>query len=83
MTELKARLSDRYDGQNKKTQDELHEALIMDLQEKELAVQRGMELSLDRVYQGFTKLANSIEKNIPQYEYINLNCMKVGIHLLL
>lgn len=41
MTTLGSRPSDKYDEQNKQAQQEIHDALILDLQDKERAIQQG------------------------------------------
>ena len=41
MMTLGSRPSDKYDGQNKQVQQELHDSLILDLQDKERAIQQG------------------------------------------
>ena len=42
MMTLGSRPSDKYDAQNKQVQQELHDSLILDLQDKERAIEQGM-----------------------------------------
>ena len=41
MTTMGSRLSDKYDEQNRQVQQEIHDSLILDLQDKERAIQQG------------------------------------------
>ncbi len=44
MTSLGSRPSDKYDEQNRQAQQEIHDSLILDLQDKERAIQQGKYL---------------------------------------
>ena len=44
---LGSRPSDKYDEQNKRVQQELHDSLILDLQDKERAIQQGERMIPD------------------------------------
>ena len=41
MTTMGSRPSDKYDEQNRQVQQEIHDSLILDLQDKERAIQQG------------------------------------------
>ena len=42
VTTIGSRLSDKYDEQNRQAQQEIHDSLILDLQDKERAIQQGI-----------------------------------------
>lgn len=41
ITTIGSRASDKYDEQNRQAQQEIHDSLILDLQDKERAIQQG------------------------------------------
>lgn len=48
MTTLHSRPSDKYDDQNKQVQQEIHDALVQDLEDKERAIKQGLYFKPDR-----------------------------------
>ena len=48
MTMLHSRPSDKYDDQNKQVQQEIHDALVQDLEDKERAIKQGLYFKPDR-----------------------------------
>lgn len=48
MTTLHSRPSDKYDDQNKQVQQEIHDALVQDLEDKERAIKQGFYFKPNR-----------------------------------
>ncbi|EDO33841.1 predicted protein [Nematostella vectensis] len=69
LSAIGARLSDRYGGQNKNTLDELHEALLSDLQDQEMAVKKA-QLELAKLEDELRRKRNQLKDAVDELDQV-------------